>query len=106
MSSQNKRIAPYIIAGTATGTAGTVDLTHSNDGRTLADYITIQNTDGANNLLFNFDGGSTFATIKPGNSFDLEWRLTNITLKSSGASTTYEIVAFTGKHFRSIYGGT
>lgn len=104
MSSSYKRLPPYHANGTVDGTGGLVDLTYLKDGKTLADFITIQNTHATASLLISFDNGTTFATIKAGASFDLEWRLASVFLKSSAAATTYEIICTSGKQFRTIAG--
>ena len=102
---QNQRNAPYHRNGTATGTAAVVDLTYLSDGKTMADWVNIQNTDGANALLVSFDGGTTFRTIRIASvsnesSLTIEWRLKNVVVKSAAASTTYEIICTSGKQFR------
>ena len=100
MSAQNKKIAPYHRNGTAGVVATPVDLTVK-VGQLIydADYITINNK-GANALLISFDNGTTFATINAGNSFDLEWRLSSLIVKTAAGNTDYEIVCVSGKQFR------
>lgn len=100
MAGQYFKALPYIRTGTAAvAPAQPVDLTYNADGKTFADYVAIQNT-GAAVLYVNFDDGADFISIAVGGSFELEWRLATLYVKTLAGNATYQIVCTTGKQFR------
>jgi len=55
--------------------------------------FTIHNTDGSNNLLISFDAGVTFFTLEVGAYWEKALSISTLSLKGSGGTATYEIVA-------------
>jgi hypothetical protein len=103
MASDYAKKRPYHINGTATTAAFVpVSLTKTAEGggQLFADYVTIRNRSATNGLLVSFDGGTGFCTLDPKDGFDLEWRIEELHVKSSGGNADYEIVCFTGKPYR------
>lgn len=58
---------PKVIAGSASNTLKAVALCQDGDNTTFATSILFQNTDESHDILFNFDGGSSFFTLKAAN---------------------------------------
>ena len=71
------------------GTVGVAAVTVS-FGQTVR-KLEINNTHASNNLLITLDGTNYF-TVKAGFTLDLEMKVVTITVKGSGAGTTYEII--------------
>lgn len=98
---QNKRNLPYIKTGTVDTNGGWVDLTYGADGKTFADFVKIRNSGGTNTLLFSFDNVTFFGVPPtPAQPVDVDWRVNKIFLKAAAATTTYEVLCTSGKHFR------
>lgn len=77
------------INGTATGVAATTPKQASESA-----YLSIFNADpaGGDNLLISFDAGKTFFTLPPQQYLTGPYAVMQLTVKSSGAATDYQIL--------------
>lgn len=80
---------PFVKKGTATTTAARVDVTWQGNALSRAEHIDIRNTGSAEKLLVSFDGTDYF-TVDPGDAYDKWGRFSEIFVKTSAATTTYE----------------
>ena len=75
------------------GTISTSDVVLS-FGQTIK-RLEINNTHASNNLLVTFDDTNYF-TVRAETILKLDVKVTSVTIKGSGAGTTYEVLGMTG----------
>lgn len=71
------------------GTATTVKATVTFAGTSASLYI--ENTGDTNNLLYSLDGGTTWATLVPGQNKGVDVAQAYALVKSGASTTTYSI---------------
>jgi len=88
--------APWSGSGTTNPSnpaAGTsVDVRNPNNPQELANSLLIRNTGGTHALEVSWDGGSTFTTTVPSNTYIQLWGIAIdfINVKADAGTTTYE----------------
>jgi len=76
------------------GTVGTSAIDIPSSAGNVIQAILIDNTDNSKDLLVSFDGGTNYKTITPESilSWLLKGNQTQVKLKASGATTSFEIL--------------